>query len=461
MPGIVDRVYGEVFRRVLQPVWETHIRGRPTLEYWRFLEKSQWFSRDELEAMQLAQIKKLLHHAWHHVPFYRKRMDQAGVGPDTLRTLDDLRRLPILTREQANADPEGRKSTAPPFATVRKVTSGSSGTPLTFGYDIDSDYWRVATKMRGYGWAGYRPGDVTVHFWGAVAKKTDLRTKLWVKTDRLIRREFMYDCGVRGERELLAVIELIKKHRPTMLICYTQAAADLARFVLERPHLRAWDTIPVLCGAERLFPADREIMEKAFGKGLFETYGSREVMLMGAETEAHEGLLVPMENVLVEVIVRTADGRERPAEPGETGEVVVTDLHNLGMPFIRYANGDLATMGPRKPSPCGRQHMRLAAIDGRVTETLTDAKGAPVNGLVFNVMFSTLGYSVRRFQAVQHKDRSVTLRVVPSDKFDADARKTIHDVAGKYLTGLPFKLEIVNDIPTSPSGKRHVVVVEK
>ncbi len=461
MPGIVDRLYGEVFRRILQPAWESGIRRRPLLDYWHQLEKLQWSSRDELEALQVTLLQKLLRHSWQNVPFYRKRMDQAGLGPDALRTLDDLRRLPILSRDEANTDPMSRFSTAPPLATLRKVTSGSSGIPLTFGYDIDSDYWRQAVKMRGYGWAGFRPGDVTVHFWGAVAKKPSWKTKMWVQTDRKIRREIMFDCGTRGEPELLQVIELIKKYRPTMLICYTQAAADLARFVLERPNLRAWDTIPVLCGAERLFPADRVVMEQAFGKGLFETYGSREGMLMAAETDSHEGLLVQMENLVVEIVVRGADGRERPAEPGETGEVVVTDLHNFGMPFIRYANGDLATMGPKTPSSCGRKHMRLSGIDGRVTETLTDAKGKPVNGLVFNVMFSTLGYTVRQFQAVQHKDRSVTLRVVPNEMFDAGARKIVQDQAGKYLPGLPFKLEIVKEIATSPSGKRHVVVVEK
>jgi len=77
-------------------------------------------------------------------------------------------------------------------------------------------------------------------------------------------------------------------------------------------------------------------------------------VLMGAETEAHEGLLVPMENILLEVIVKDKNGRERPAQPGETGEVVVTDLHNFGMPLIRYKNGDLARTMDDTPCACGR-----------------------------------------------------------------------------------------------------------
>ncbi len=460
MPGLTDRLYGEVFRRALQPTWETRLRGRPTLAYLAKLEQTQWASRDELEAMQLAALQKLLRHAWHNVPLYRTRMDQAGLGPDGLRSLDDLRRLPVLTREQASEQPDARLSIAPPMATMRKTTSGSTGRPLAFGYDQDSEYWRQAVKLRGYGWAGYRPGDPTLHFWGAVAKKASLRVRTWVTVDRRMRRETFVDCGRRGERELNATVALIRARRPSVLVCYAQAVADLARWVNEKG-LRDWDTIPVICGAEKLFDTDRAAIEQAFGKAVFETYGSREVMLIATETDAHDGLLVQMENLVVELLVKDAAGNYRPAEPGEAGEVVLTDLHNLGMPFIRYVNGDMAVAGPKSASACGRQHQRLASIEGRVTETLTDAQGARVNGLVFNVMFSTLGNRVRQFQAVQHKDLSVTLRVVPNHAFDEPAKKIIHATAAKYLNGLPFTLQIVDEIAVSASGKRHVLVVEK
>jgi phenylacetate-CoA ligase len=194
---------------------------------------------------------------------------------------------------------------------------------------------------------------------------------------------------------------------------------------------------------------------------VFETYGSREVMLIASESPAHEGLLVQMENLVVEVVVREPDGRERPAAAGEVGEVVITDLHNFGMPFIRYANGDLAVAGPEGKSACGRAHQRLASIEGRVAETLTDAQGGRVNGLMFNVMVVSLGDAVRQFQAVQHKDRSVTLRIVPSPSFDDGKRQLVHDIARRYLAGLPFNLETVGEIPTLPGGKRQVVVVER
>src|SRR3954452_20278023 len=122
------------------------------------------------------------------------------------------------------------------------------------------------------------------------------------------------------------VVSAIRRDRPEVLVCYSQAIADLARHVVGRK-LRDWDTIPVICGAERLYPADRVVVEEAFGPAVFETYGCREVMLMATECPSHAGLHTSMETLVVEVVVRDGEGAagtSRPARPGELGEVVVT-----------------------------------------------------------------------------------------------------------------------------------------
>src|SRR5581483_6709536 len=236
--------------------------------------------------------------------------------------------------------------------------------------------------------------------------------------------------------------------------------ADLARFIVEND-LRGWDTIPVLCCAERLFPEDRARLEQAFGPAVFETYGCREVMLIGTECDAHDGLHVSAENLIVEVVVTEQNGSQRPAARGETGEIVLTDLHNYGMPFIRYANGDLAIAGKAERCACGRTLPRLAAVDGRSAETLRDGQGNRVGGLVFNLIFSVLAQTVRQFQAVQHKDGSITLKLVPTSALDATAREHIRKNCAQYLKGVEIKTEIVSEIPVSRSGKRQVVIVER
>jgi phenylacetate-CoA ligase len=247
--------------------------------------------------------------------------------------------------------------------------------------------------------------------------------------------------------------------RPRVLVCYTQAGADLARYVLDRG-LRDWDAIAVLCCAERLSAADRRVLVDAFGPDVFETYGSREVMLIGAECEAHQGLHLSLENLICEVVVRGEGGPERPAAPGESGEVVITDLHNYGMPLVRYALGDVAVAGSSEPCPCGRTLPRLGAVEGRVTETLRDASGQRVSGMLFNLIFSPIADKVGHFQAVQHRDGSITLRFVRRQGFDEAAGAHIQRQCDRFLRGVPVRMEAVPEIPPGPGGKRKVVVVE-
>lgn len=451
-------LYAHLFRRFLEPGYETVLRRRPTLQRLAMLERSQWRPLDELCAQQVADLRRLVAHAEKHVPYYRQKFAEAGVRASSIRDLDDLSRLPLLRREQAREAGEARASEAPPFPTLRKGTSGSSGVPLRFGYDAESEYWRQAIKLRGYRWAGYHLGDRVLHYWGVPLLPAPFWVRAKASVDHFLKRERYLDCTRRGEAELLRAVEVIRRTRPSAILCYTQAGADLARFVVARG-LRDWDTIPVLCCAERLFPADREPLEKAFG-AVFETYGCRETMLIASECAAHTGLHVSHENLIVEVLV-AEQGRIRPAQPGEVGEVVITDLHNLGMPFIRYANGDLATVAERGACACGRGLPRLASVEGRITDTLRDAQGARVSGLLFNVMFATLSETVHRFQAVQHVDRSVTLKLVPAQPLDERALATIRHNFEKHLPGLPLRTELVDDIPLSASGKRQVVVVEK
>jgi phenylacetate-CoA ligase len=340
------------------------------------------------------------------------------------------------------------------------MTSGSTGHPLSFAYDRGSEYWRQATKLRGYAWAGHLPGDRSLHFWGSAAtvRKSPLKTKAKTALDHLFRREHYVDCSDQSDEALAKVVERIRTLSPTAIICYAQAGAALARHVIETKS-RDWHDITTISAAERLFPADRDAMIEAFGPRIFETYGSREVMLIAAECSAHDGLHVSSENLVVELVVRSADG-ERPAKPGELGEVVITDLHNYGAPFIRYVTGDLAIEVPDGRCACGRWLSRLRTVEGRTTDTLRDALGRPVSGLFFNVMFSVFAHKVRAFQVVQHRDRSIDLKIVPGNEFDDSLLTVIEQNCERTLPNVPLRTHIVPEIPVEPGGKLRVVVVE-
>ena len=453
-------LYGRVFQNVLHPGWERGLRRRPTLSHLKELERTEWWSLDELGALQTTGLRKLLEHAYKHSPYYRRSFEERALRPDDIRNMDHLRKLPLLTREAAANSFEDRMSSAEPLPRIRKMTSGTTGHPLAFAYDVGSEYWRQAAKLRGYGWAGYRPGDRSLHFWGSIAavQAAPLKKKVKTALDHLMRREHYIDCADHSEEALASVVHRLRELRPKVLVCFAHAGAALARHVVETKS-RDWKDIPVISAAERLFPADRDVMTEAFGPNIFETYGSREVMLIAAECPAHGGLHVSMENLAVEIIVREGDA-ERPALPGELGEVVVTDLHNYGAPFIRYLNGDLAVALPPGRCACGRALSRLQRVEGRETDTLRDIDGRPVGGMFFIVLFSVLADKVRVFQVVQRKDRSIDLKLVPGKSFEDSVLGMVQRNCEKTIPGVDLRMHLVSDIPVGPAGKARVVVVE-
>ncbi len=452
-------LYGQLLAKALFPAFEA-ARGRPTVPLVRYLEETERWSGPELRDLQTGFLRRLLRHAYRHTAYYRRVLEERGLRAEDFMSPADLHKLPLLDRPTLRATMLERTANAPPAAVIRKVTSGSSGQPVEVLYNAESRHWRDAIRWRGYGWGGYRIGMRALHYWGFVPQSA---STLWKRgktaIDHWIKRDLYLDCTPRGEQALLDVVDHIRRFKPQAIIAYASGAGALARFINDRD-LRDWDTIPVLTGAEGLLPHDRHEIDHAFGAA-FDTYGCREVMLMGSECEAHDGFHTSMENLIVEVVVREG-GSVRAAKPGETGEIVITDLHNLACPMIRYVNGDLAVAGADERCRCGRGLTRIGQIQGRVTETMYDGQGRAVGGLVFNILFSTIGHVARSFQVHQREDGHVVFKVVPYQGGSLPSREEqlLRAHAERYLPGAPFSIEIVENIPLSAAGKRRVVVCE-
>lgn len=449
-----DLAYGAVFQALLLPAWERGIRGRETLTHLAWLERTQWLSRPELDALETKMLVELLSYAGKHVPYYRDLFKKQRFDPRGVRSRADLADLPLLTRDIVReryadlVDPHHRGKN------LKKGTSGSTGKPLKFEYSPASECWRQAIKTRGYGWAGYRPGRRTFFYWAAVSAGPP---SMKVRLDRALKRETFFDSMKQDLAARQLALQELRRTKPELIICYTQACAQFARWISDNG-LRDWDDIPVICAAEAVLPADRAVLTQAFGPDIFESYGSRETMLMAAECESHAGMHLSEENLLLEVV---EGGKALPS--GQSGDVVVTDLHNYGMPMIRYVNGDVATMAPEGRCSCGRALRRLQRVDGRRADTMLDGAGNVVPGIVFHVLFSDARQElVRQFQAVQSANGNVVLKVVRGRDFAEDAFHRVTGRFSEYLRGLPFTIEFHEVIlPHHSSGKHQTIVVER
>lgn len=452
--GAYDWAYGALFGKVLLPAWERGIRRRDTLTLLAHLERSQWLDPEARERADVASLVNLLTHAERHVPYYRELFRQQRFEPRGVKSRRDLAVLPLLTRDIVRERYDDLIDPAYRGINLKKGTSGSTGKPLKFEYSPNSECWRQAVKLRGYGWAGYRPGLKTFFYWAAVA--AGLPT-FKVRLDRALRRETFFDSMKQDESARRAALAILRRKRPEIIVCYTQACAQFARWITENGY-RDWPDTPVICAAEAVLPADRAVLTKAFGPHIFETYGSRETMLIAAECEQHEGMHVSDDNLMVELVQGG-----RPVAPGETGDVVITDLHNFGMPMIRYVNGDMAMFAADGVCRCGRGLRRFERVDGRRAAIMRDGQGNVVPGIVFHVLFSDARREiVRQFQAVQSRDGAVVLKVVRGRDFAEDAFSSVAGRFSEYLRGLPFTVEFHESIgPHQGSGKHQTIIVER
>lgn len=440
------------YRHIAIPAFESVLKRRQTFRYWRDLEQSQWLSVGELQARQVDSLRILLRHAASNSPYYSNAWRMAGLDPQRVCTLQDYEQWPLIDRDVIRAHRQEMRAANCNARLIHKATGGSSGVPLEFDLDEDSNDRRMAAWHRGYGWAGAAPGTRQWYLWGgAVGAVTNRKRTKDAFYNWLYRRCVTSSFGMSDER-IPWFLEQLNRCRPDAIVAYTNPLYYFARVLNERG-LTPYSPRSIVVGAEKLHEFQRELIERVFRAPVFETYGSREFMLIGGECERHCGLHLTMENLLVEIV----DDDGAPTLPGEEGNVVVTDLTNFGMPFIRYLNGDRAIAG-FETCTCGRGLPLLKKVIGRQLDMLTTSDGRFVPGELFPHLIKEFT-AVRRFQVIQESADAIRLKVVVNSEWSESVREAldrqIREIIGSVVK---FEIQVVDDIPLTAAGKLQVVV---
>lgn len=445
--------YETAFRRVLFPAYETGLRRRDTLSWLDDYERDQWLAPEQIAQLQWSRLKQLLEHCYRDVPYYQKQWRELGITPDDIRSLDDYAKLPVLTKADIRAHQEDLKASSLRDGLLYKSTSGSTGEPMRFGYTRESNGRRHAVMWRDYGWAGAPLGSRSLLLWGAGVGSTPLKQRV---KDHLYHAAFsrrIVNSFHMTEANMADYADAIDRFRPDVLLGYLGPVVRLGQWMLATGRRVHRPRAFIACG-EALHDAQREIVEEAFGCPAFNTYGCREFMLIAAECERHEGLHVNADHLVVE-LAKT----ENAAPDTHTGEVVVTDLFNYGMPFIRYATSDLATATDHVCS-CGRGLPLLSRVDGRVLDAIRTPDGHILPGMFFPFLFKE-ARGVNRYQLVQRQLDQLDLSIVRGPGFDdaslAFIRQEIHKVLGDSVQ---LNCHFVDDIPLTRSGKTRLTISE-
>ncbi len=413
------------------------------------LEKEQWFPKARIEELQVERLQKILDHAYNESKFYRQKYDDARVKPEDIKTLEDLQKLPLLTREDLQIHSKAMLCPPPNVSVYSDSSGGSTGNPVNFYHDNVYRSFAGAFELLFLSWHNISRGDKTAIFWGADRDFPELsiKEKMMIKMER-VKLLNSFNVDERSLDEFLAEVE---RFNPRYIYGYASSLELAARFI-NRTGKYVIRPKAIRSSAEMLYDFQREEIEKAFGCAVSNFYGSREVNNLAAECPQHEGLHIFSSGRIVEVV--DEDGRQLPA--GENGYLAVTDLTNMSFPFIRYRIGD---MGIRRDvtCSCGRGYPLLANLTGRSSDIITIG-GKYIHGEYFTHLFYGRP-EVRQFQVVQESDKKLVVKIVAEDK-NMDTSEIEQKIREKIGGDAFLEMEFVDNIPPLKSGKYRFTVNE-
>lgn len=431
--------------------------GRRTRSLYLELKETEWRTREEIETLQLTKLQRLLQHAYVHVPYYRTAMDEIGLHPEEVESLDDLRRLPLLSKDDVRKNlyfklfsDQHRKREM-----HRISTSGSTGEPFLTYADKYQLEVRFATTLRALEWTGWRLGDKQARLWHQTIGMTGLQV-VRERIDALLMRRMFVPAFEFSHETLERYMAKLRRYKPVLLDGYAESLNFLATYAGQGGTI-GFRPRAIMSSAQSLPESARRTIEEAFDARVYDKYGSREFSGIAYQCSESDDHHVMDESYIVELLV---DGR--PARPGETGEVVITDLNNFSVPLIRYRLGDLAVAVEQSgPCACGRHLSRIGQIEGRTQAIVHCADGTWLPGAFFLHLLKEYEYAIRFFQIHQSEPGAFTLRVVKNRQFTdralVEVLAELHRYAGAETS---IDVEFVDEIPLLSTGKRTPVVSE-
>lgn len=421
-------------------------RGSLRYDYWKQLEQTQYLPTDRLLAIQQRRLRRLMDFVYHQNAFYKKRFDDAGLTPIDIRGTGDLKKLPLLNKAQVRKHAEELISR--PFSGTRLLkfkTGGSTGKALEFFISEPCSEIRNALARRNDRWSGWEVGEPVAAIWGNPVYPQGLKQHIlgWM----LIPYTYLDTMAVT-DASVREFARQWKKVRPTLVFGHAHSIYLLAQY-LDRLNIRHLRPKGIISSSMMLLPHERVLIERVFGTKVADRYGGEEVSLIASECERHEGLHINIEHLVVEFL--KDDGTD--AVPGELGHIVVTDLMNRAMPFIRYQVEDMGVLTGRKCS-CGRGLPLMENVAGRVADFLLRDDGSQVAGisLIENTLTKIPGLD--QMQIVQETSDRTDINLVPSADFTDSRKKELVDyfrtIFGKKAD---IRINVVDGIAPEPSGK--------
>jgi len=436
-----------ITKNVVYPLYEA-VSGCRILSKFQELEMLQRKSRVELEVLQLKKLRRLLRYAYKNVPYYKRVFDEQGLSPQSIHSLEDFRQVSFLTKEAIREHKDEIVSkTYRANQLIPYNTGGSTGKPLQFYQDrVQRDYGSAA-ELSCNRWAGWDFGKRTFRLWGNRADVAASR-RLRGRIRNLILNNDIFNTYHFSETDMAALAEQMKTRPVQVIIAYAPSLYKFASYLEE-----SGTSVPapngIISSASVLYPFQRALIERVFGAQVFNRYGCRELHVVAAECPEHTGMHIDITRLVVEFINDAGE----PCRSGECGHIVITDLTNFAMPFIRYRIEDMG-VPLDETCPCGRGLPLMKELSGRKSDILRTPEGELVSGIVLITTVIPEIPGLGQAQLVQEQMDLLLVRVVKRIAYNETSEMKFRMELARYFgPKMKFQFEYVDNIPPLPSGK--------
>jgi phenylacetate-CoA ligase len=428
-----------------------HRYGRPFRRALRELGLSQNWSRDELTEFQNRRLREVVKTAYEKTKYYREVMDESGIAPDDIRSGEDLRKLPILTKEVVRS--RGEDMLTGPKASrgwLHGHTSGTTGSPLSLWYDRKTAVATNAVDARHKQWGGLGPGDWIGLFLGRmIVSPTRTKPPFW--QTNYFQRQVWFSSFHLSEEHLPSYVSEIQRRGLRFLEGYPSTLFILGRHLLQRGERLQMKA--VFTSSETLHAIQREVIETAFGCSIHDFYGLAERVIFAGECEHHQGKHLSEEYGITEVV----DQHGEPVPLGEPGALVGTSLHNEAMPLIRYQTSDVSAIRS-EPCPCGRTLLRMEDVATKAEDIVVTAEGRMISPSVLTHPFKPFD-QLEKSQVIQDRIDHLLVKLVSTGTFTPEQEaQLLASLRERVGPSMEIDVEYCREIPREASGKFRWVI---
>jgi len=414
------------------------------------------FSREQLERYQNKKLREVVTYAYSHVPFYHRKFNELSVEPDEIRTVADLRRLPILRRAELQENSEDMISEEFDPAGLKVVaTSGSTGRPFFTRITPSEDLFRKVKLLRANMICGQKPRDRWVVITAPQHQAHALAFQRFFGIFSPIPVS-VFD-GVDAQ------IARIEKLRPDVLDGYSSSILLLAEEA-EKRRLKSIKPRIMIGGADVIDAVSRQRAEEVLDAPFYDEYACVELERLAWQCEKKSDHHIDADTVIMQFVDKNGDE----VSAGETGEIVCTSLFNRAMPFIRYAVGDLGRPSDQKLCGCGIEFPLMKVIEGRKEEMVFLPDGRTLSPLAIGDCMCAFQHFnlIVQYRFIQKKLDLFRILIArkkgdPDDKLlerelVSHVRKTLNIQEGDA----EIEAEFVRELPLDSTGKIRKVVSE-